>query len=315
MPSPAYYNGSVYFPEYNSLCGNPGCCTPRDQYGFDREGCDADGYDRDGDYHAQAADENESTESGLESYSYRPRLIFNGEKPPWYGIEIEVTTDCTRQVVSVAEEMAGKLIYCKEDGSVDGAELVTHPMSYPWAMGNFPWEILPRLQNDCSATTIPDTNGIHIHVSRDGFDTEAHTYRWLKFWYRNPNDVQRIARRRSGNWAAFRPEHRRGQLEHVKTFGKPDYYRGDDPTYSRYSAINTTNEATLEVRVFASTLRPQRAKAALQLVAGTVEYTRQLEASDVAKRHGWDWKAFASWATKTGDYPDLIAENRTRRPL
>jgi hypothetical protein len=60
-------------------------------------------------------------------------------------------------------------------------------------------------------------------------------------------------------------------------------------------------------------LRPQRAKAALQLVAGSVEYARQLDAEAITQRHGWEWRAFIAWAGKDGSYPDLIAENRIRR--
>ena len=191
--------------------------------------------------------------------------------------------------------------------------MVTHPMSYEWAMAKFPWDLLPALRQRADATTVPQENGIHIHVGRDGFDGPEHLYRWMKLWYRNPNDVQRLARRQSGEWSSFNPTQREGQLRHVKSFGKPGYDRYEDPTaMNRYAAINTTNKDTLEVRVFASTLRPRRAQAALQLVAGTVEYARELTAEQVCHRHGWEWAAFMSYAKDHG-YDALVAEDRVRR--
>jgi hypothetical protein len=257
--------------------------------------------------------EDDSPPDGLHSYNYRPDPQFHGDRAPFYGVEIEVTTDERLAAVEIVESYAGSLIYCKEDGSVDGVELVTHPMSFDWAMERFPWRMLSALKSEADATIIPQENGIHIHVGRDGFDCPSHIYRWLKLWYRNPQDIQRIARRRSSGWAAFSPEHRKGQKQHVMR-GKPGYSQYEDPTmHERYSAINTQNSKTLEVRVFASTLRPVRLKAAIQLVAGTVEYARQLNSETVIRRYGWDWKAFIAWAAKQGAYADLISENRTRR--
>lgn len=286
-----------------------------DREGYDRNGCDRNGYDRNGEYrpHEDDEDDERGDTSSLYNYSYTPNLQFRGEKPPFYGMEIEVTSDYPNRVVRACDQYAGRLIYCKEDGSVDGAEMVTHPMTYDWAMENFPWDLLPALREEADATTIADENGIHIHVGRDGFDGSAHMYRWMKLWYRNPSDIRRIARRSSGQWAGFRPDHRRGHAMAVKR-GKLgyDYYR-DTTASERYSAINTTNDATLEVRVFASSLRPQRVQAALGLVAGSVEYTRQLTAADVAQRKGWTWESFITWAEESGKYPALIEENKTRR--
>jgi hypothetical protein len=299
-----------------------------DQYGYNSDGYDREGYDSDGEdsygnprpcdcdscedcYDRNGPDESER--ELLHYYSYTPTLQFNGERPPFYGMEIEVTSDRIRNLVRCVDNHAPNLIYCKADGSVDGAELVTHPMSYEWAMANFPWNVLPALKDEADATVIASDNGIHIHVSRDGFDNSSHLYRWMKFWYRNPEDIQRIARRRANSWSAFRPEDRTGQFEHSK-YGKGNYDSDNSSTrMHRYSAINTTNDATLEVRVFASTLRPRRAQAALQLVAGTVEYTRQLSADAITHRRGWDWRAFTSWAGKSGQYQALIMEDRTRR--
>lgn len=294
-----------------------------DHDGYDRSGYDVNGEDRYGETRCSngdcscwehSDDYQDNSDERLMNYSYRPTLKFRG-KAPYYGMELEVTTDSVRDVIDAIENSApGNLIYCKEDSSVQGLEMVTHPMSFDWAMENFPWQAL-RDVRQAGGSVIGEDNGIHIHVGRDGFDNPAHLYRWMKFWYRNPRDIQRIARRRASHWGSFNPDHRKAQKEHVKK-GKPGYsYQADRTTRDRYAAINTCNDETLEVRVFASTLRPQRARAALQLVAGTVEYTRQLTAQDITKRHGWDWAAFMAWAAKQNKYGDLVVEHRLRRYL
>ena len=304
-------------------CSNPSHYYDREGFNYLRY--DRDGYDRtgmstwgsyreddSGDEDSDSLHSDDDSGSDLHYYSYTPPLQFRGDRAPFYGMEIEVTTDRPRCAARIAESHAGDLIYCKEDSTVDGLEMVTHPMSYDWAMANFPWKLLTALRYEADATTIAQENGIHIHVGRDGFTDSAHLFRWLKLWYRNPRDIQRIARRSSNRWGAFNPSHRESHKEHVK-YGKPGYNSDNDGTLDRYSAINTVNQNTLEVRVFASTLRPRRAKAALQLVAGSVEYTRQLTAEAVTRRRGWDWPAFMAWTVKDGRYPDLIEENRTRR--
>lgn len=306
--------------------------------------------------------------SRLHGYSYTPDLVFHGQGPAFYGMEIEISCRGTKPI-DVAERMGGDLTYLKADGSVAGFELVTHPMAYPWAMGGdgtnfrtgFPWEMLPEVK-DAGAYIDESTNGIHIHVSRAGFgDTTkdpgrrgalpgaaSHQYRWLKFIYRNQDMCETIARRRGSHWARFSDGHRKSHLVHLKpdvarkiaqaqqgTRGRtpeercpfyrrynrvcsgcrngfgcdygPEYNRGPvDGTQERYSAVNCTNSPTFEVRIFASTLDPEEARACLGLVAGSVEYTRQLTAHDVAKANGWSWDAFARWAGDTGGYSDLL---------
>src|SRR5215469_13640082 len=166
-----------------------------DSEGYDRDGYNEDGYDRYGSYRYGYDDEDGN--NGLHDYSYKPEPRFNGEAGPWFGLEIEITTDEITDAVSIVDRFASDLIYCKADSSVDGLEMVTHPMSYDWAMARFPWDMLPALRDGASCTVIPQENGIHIHIGRDAFKDSAHLYRWLKLWYRNPMDIQRIARRQA----------------------------------------------------------------------------------------------------------------------
>src|SRR5688500_10276019 len=65
-------------------------------------------------------------------YSYKPAPNFCGGRDSWHiGIELEIGARSTnpRPVYEFAQSVnAGGLFYCKQDGSVSGFEIVTHPM-------------------------------------------------------------------------------------------------------------------------------------------------------------------------------------------
>jgi hypothetical protein len=219
-------------------------------------------------------------------------------------MELEVAVDRDRDRSSAArkvQELLGDLVYLKDDGSIGhGFEIVTHPMSYQWAMDEFPWANLPELTAaGCYAS---DSCGIHVHVSREAFTGPAHEYRFLQFWHRNKAGITRVARRESDQWAAFMtdPENRAAVLKQVVKDKRIDH--------NRYRAVNTQNDKTLEVRVFASTLQAASIKADLGLVAATVEYSAMLRSPDILKGNGWVWDRFAEWTSKQGRYAPLSEE-------
>lgn len=221
----------------------------------------------------------------IQNYSFRPIPVFHGIGPVFMGFELEVAygpADDDKAAMHAVSEL-GTLAYLKEDGSVNGFEIVTHPMSYDYAMSGFPWHLLSEL--DELGMEADSTCGLHIHVSKKGFTNPAHIYRWMKFFYRNRENIVKIARRESSEWAKFSPSARREIKDYAK--GK----KGQD----RYSAINTQNRSTFEVRIFASSLDEADIKACLGLVDATVEYTRQLTTADILKKKGWDWQSFQSW--------------------
>lgn len=236
----------------------------------------------------------------IRSYDYKPEPVFHGQGPLFLGLELELKTPSHSLVDSVeaAVEELGDLGYLKDDSSIGGCgfELVCHPMDFTYARTEFPWSLLPRLRLLGAYTD--DEVGIHVHVSRAGFDSPAHMYRWMKFVYRNQDPVTVLARRDTSKWANF------GTRTRERMAG---YARGDRGGL-RYEAINVRPDDTFELRVFASSLHRQQVLAALAFADASVEYTRGLSAAQIARRRGWEWSAFTAWITTRPQYAALSAE-------
>ncbi|MBI1758152.1 MAG: hypothetical protein HYR62_02840 [Actinobacteria bacterium] len=243
----------------------------------------------------------------VEDYTYKPPPLFHGDGPLFLGMELEVETDSgqRRECAELATDCLGDLGYLKRDESLQhGFEVVTHPMSYPWALTGFPWQMLTDLHKvGCRTST---RTGLHVHVSRSGFGTPQptvehtradrclHIYRWMKFIHRNAAAVTTLAGRSSPEWAAFTSEERRA----VKHYAKGRL------GWNRHQAINTGNNDTLELRVFASSLDPDVVRAALAFTAASVDYTRTLSTQQVL--HGaWRWAAFIAWLAQHPAYTPL----------
>jgi hypothetical protein len=242
------------------------------------------------------------TSEHIHDYSYRPAPNFLGRGPTYLGWELELSIppEYIRDCADIAQDMLGyqeEVGYLKEDSSITGFEMVTHPMSYTYAMRHFPWRLLRELR-DNGADGDSGEAGLHVHVSRAGFTNPSHIYRWLQFFYRNAEEIQRLARRDSREWARFSDSHR------VEFFNFARGSRYGD----RYQAVNVLNRHTFEVRVFASSLNPRDVRAALALVAASVEYTRGLTCRDVMAG-ALNFAQFATWVDARQDvYPDLFAQ-------
>jgi hypothetical protein len=252
----------------------------------------------------------------LHSHGWRPqRWDYKGRGPVYLGMELEIEIRESLNEYEYAgrvQTLMGDAVYLQDDSSINhGFEITTHPMSYTWAMRNFPWDALETLSDEGCSTH--SEVGLHIHVSRSAFSGECHLYRWLKFIYRNEQQVSRLARRRGSRWASFDPSHRAAVKHMVKA---EDVRRGYNRhgrylphgAMERYQAVNPQNEATLELRVFASSLRPSEVKAALAFAAATVEYTRDLDANKIIQSNGWAWSTFVDWLRQHDEYRPLLVE-------
>jgi hypothetical protein len=147
------------------------------------------------------------------SYSYKPVPEFRGNG--WHvGLELEVSASSGygANVAPIYEwarnqPQGAGLFYCKEDSSVRGFEIVTHPMS-PEFFRSFDWEGFFDMLNRTyptprrrSGETESREHGLHVHVERSAFSRRVELARWSYLINRCPADTwQRIARRNPSSW-------------------------------------------------------------------------------------------------------------------
>jgi hypothetical protein len=268
----------------------------------------------------------------IHDYNYRPDAIFHStdkEERLFFGLEIEVEArDDKSASARYAHQLEyAELAYLKNDGSLNnGFEIVTHPMSHDFFKNEASqlWEVLEGLRNTEGirvrswGTT---TCGLHIHISRTGFNGGAHMHRFLNLVYSNQDFYEKLAGRSSDQWAKFSDIVRRDYLRdedgnrvqddhgdyQIRTQRTFKHKLERDSHSDRYSAINTNNRETLEMRIFKGTTNVDTIKAQIDLAHASVEYTRTLTVQDV--RNGALSSNDLMWyiIQNVEVYPELVA--------
>ena len=286
------------------------CEGCHDSYVWNCGHCGQDQWDGNG--HDCEEDEEESSNT-IHSYSYRPSPYFFGKGQYYLGFELEVEArnESRYTGAEIAQDLLGSHAYMKDDGSLnDGFEIVTHPHTLEAYQTDFNWDFIPRLKGNGFRSWNTTTCGLHVHVSRTAFGTgvpqwnspdrdqvilrrQAHELRFMKLIYDNQRQVERIAGRSGNHFATFEDK---GKLVSKLKYGSQ--------SSGRYSAINTENDTTLEVRVFKGSLRKERVLSALEFVAASVEYTRDLKIT--SKNQALSWLRFTAYVSDNMEtYPNL----------
>lgn len=264
----------------------------------------------------------------IHQYGCKPDVEFHGKSKTNLYLGLELETEIygdLRDASEYASHALEGIGILKHDGSIgyrktlsgytervgnDGFEIVLQPHTHTELRDNSTqlWKALETLRTVYEARSwdAPSDCGIHIHLSRAGFSSGAHLHRFLAFIYRNPQQMMKFAGRKS-LYARFND---------VYTF---DEY--DRPVFSlkhktanprlvaseRYSAVNTQNEHTIELRFFRGTMNTSGVLSALDLAQAMVEYTRELRLDDV-KLGALSWEWFADYVvSNNGLYPDLYS--------
>jgi hypothetical protein len=250
----------------------------------------------------------------IHQYSYKPSPQFfgNDKHNLYFGLELEmeIRSGNLRESAQYIQSKVGDSIYLKDDSSIGrggyaGFELVSHPLSFGhWIsqMSNL-WEGLEYLRDSEQARSWDADNcGIHVHVSRAGFKSGAHTHRWLTLIYKNAPEMMKFAGRKS-DYAKF------NDVWQYDEYDRPYFsvkHKLDGRSHTeRYSAVNTQNEHTLELRFFRGTTKPSGVLSAIELAHASIEYTRDMTLADVKLGMlKWDW--FYDYVeTNNGFYPNL----------
>lgn len=190
----------------------------------------------------------------IHEYSYMPDLEFHGADstmPDLYmGVELETqgSTYDADELVRFVKNDDESHAYLKEDCSISGVEIVTHPMTLDYHRNEYNWQ---GLINAAETDGFHDGTGagLHVHISRAGLAgtraeraqvetnvlamLEIHWDKWVE-----------LARRDDSHWA---PKNL-GNL----TVNKTNLERGKSGGH--YSALNFDNYDTLEFRMFRSTM-------------------------------------------------------------
>jgi len=270
----------------------------------------------------------------IHDYSYRPDAIFHStdkNERLFFGIEVELEALTNYQDSSnYAYRLEGmELAYLKQDGSLNhGFEIVTHPMSHDFYKNEASelWDTLENLRTTYRVKSWDTTTcGLHIHISRTGFNGGAHMHRFLNLVYSNQNFYETLAGRNSSSWAKFDDvymQYHERDAEGNRILDADDNYvtsskrdlmskLGNHST-DRYSAVNTNNRETLEMRIFRGTVNGNTIKSQLDLAHASVEYTRNLSVKDVREGAMLPRK-FAEYIYSNSElYSDLVKRmNRT----
>ena len=220
-------------------------------------------------------------------------LALEGEfEPPFYGVELEVSTDHdVREVIDAVEEL---FHICKRDGSLSGSkrnlmEIVTVPASLKahkrmWA------EMFSNLDMTKFDQTKDTQNGMHVHVDRQAFKNPKHLKRFCWFFGNAYNSdfilaVSERTKESFDRWASS-PK--------FKSEGLSGYYKGTSrmPT-SKNSAVNMNKAATIEVRIFKGIVSYATLVKNLEFVDAVLNFTRD------ASLVNYTMDNFVEWLGKT----------------
>lgn len=312
-----------YFVDDNTWCDN---CTSRyawycndcDQYNREDNECGNCEATQDGS--SSIVGRNCNCRRTIHEYSCKPPLVFHGEskRGVYMGFELETqirggnigeSADFTNSVLAV-----NNIGIIKHDASIsrdgyDGFEIVTQPHTHLQYRDNSSilWGAIDTLREKYGARSWDTKScGLHIHVSRAGFSSGAHMHRFISFIYSNAPHMMRFAGRKT-DYARFNDVYTFNEYDQpVRSFkhkvGSPNRYQSE-----RYSAVNTQNRDTLELRFFRGTMNTRTILSALDLVQAMVEYTRELRLDEV-KLGALEWAWFADYVRdNNGLYPDLYS--------
>lgn len=230
---------------------------------------------------------------GIAAWNYRQPISFYGQSSfgTFFGVELEICSDYANAVIPNRVPYIGCV---KHDGSINGGfEIVTQPMSLDFvAEQSFDW--IPALRD---AGARAGRNGLHVHISRDGFASDWHRYKFISLWQdpRNYEEVKAFNRRHSTEYAT--PYTRLTAYRQARRIGVGEG--------SRYCMVNIQNRDTIEMRGPASTLNRIKLRGTIQGFAASVEYTRAMNSTQVALG-GLQWSGFVQWATERPEYAAFI---------
>lgn len=279
----------------------------------------------------------ERLDSVIHDYGYKPIPHFKKTEDEiiqheYFGMEIEVEGD-----KSLAKEFLGYFdkdqIYLKRDGSVDGFEIVTMPMSRKYFYEKF----VPQLDNGMgflrrNGFRGHNRAGIHIHVSSeiislDDFkklvcllypEQETVYKKWLAITQRHDDKMREWSTMKlDGNKQCARKK-KKEIAERIETHKQTDTKRKPATYCTRYTALNVQNEDTIEFRIFNSNIRTERIIKNMQVVFSLLDFTGTDKLPtfnnymNFVKEHKEDYREYWEFLNEKGIVPSEETKQKVK---
>ena len=231
----------------------------------------------------------------------------------YYGVEIEVEFDSSevcvydtddgyddddnwkvQEILDRFSEITEGMFVYEHDGSLDnGVECISRPMSYAyWTHPDTVKRLeagLEYLRNMGAYWRQPDTNGLHIHISRKFFEhgggkVDRHSaYQGIDWLFQKfQPEIEKIGERKYTQYCASKTDQLRNNLENnwvlnqcnVDAEVKCKLKKGGDVPCGDHHVAVTLSGATIEARVFKSTTDYKRVLAYIELVRNMAHAVR-----------------------------------------
>lgn len=268
----------------HTSCCDTDLCESCSDYTYYCESCDESRCDSCGDC------ENHSS-GNVHSADYKPSPVFHraeGELPRrkggechYFGVELELSGDYSMANAIVGDFQNGSEDdwYCKQDGSVNGVEFVSHPRTLAsWQA----YDLKGFMRALVNAGAEDGRDGLHVHVSRTAFKSSNHYRRFVDLVTRgddNKSLAEHMAGRAECNWAKFVNHPRKA----VARSNRPGNVRYTAPGtlrhgyFERYEVLNVCNRSTVEFRLGCSTTDATALLAVVEYLAAAIEWTRTVD--------------------------------------
>lgn len=219
----------------------------------------------------------------------------------YLGYELEVQGKSHQLWTELVQHVINEhpYLYAKDESSVNGCEINTHPFNWNWWLKNNGIKYIDELRGD--EIYVDRACGFHIHLSKAWFSRQ-HQIRMAKLFYANPKFIEHISQRvkaRSGkDWTLFKNAANPWLMDEIKRcstaqdladlkgrdFNDKEMCRRivDNVYEERHIALNFCPKDTIEVRIFQSTLNPILIQAYLEFCLACALYTKGVRFEDVS---------------------------------
>lgn len=264
----------------------------------------------------------------IRAYGDNPALEFHNtdndsNNPVYMGVELEIDGggEDHKNAERIQNCFPENHVYFNSDGSLNnGFEIISHPFTYDYYRNNGLIDMYADAMQEAKEMNYRShdttTCGLHIHVGRAGLGItqEEQDATLGKLWYMTQKfwpELVTFSRRTSESldrWAAaLRVDDADLENDSAETIGKKVKERG--AVDGRYRAINVTNSATIEFRMFRGTLKNHTFTATIELVHALVTLAKSLS-MDILKT--LSFKDFINTACIRNKYKELGTYSYTR---